>query len=70
MRAEIPEDKVMAAEMAFRISEPHGDENSFAVALGKGKKFRRAGLRPFYIFDDEQMQIIVTSKENMENILH
>lgn len=70
MQVEIPETKVLLADMTLRMSGEPDETNPFAGALLRGKKFKDEGLTPFYVFDESSFSLIVTSKENMENKLH
>jgi hypothetical protein len=64
----MPEFKVAVAEAMIRANG--GDSSKILEALSKGKVFKEAGLRPFYVYDEDEGELIVTSAEAMENRLH
>lgn len=44
-----------------------GPDNSFNTALEIAEEYRRAGLTPVFLLDDENMIVIVTNQEKLDN---
>jgi hypothetical protein len=44
-----------------------GPDNSFYTALEIAEEYRRAGLTPVFLLDDENMLVIVTNEEKLDN---
>jgi hypothetical protein len=44
-----------------------GPDNSFYTALDIAEEYRRAGLTPVFLLDDENMLVIVTNEEKLDN---
>lgn len=44
-----------------------GPDNSFYTALDIADEYRRAGLTPVFLLDDENMIVIVTNQEKLDN---
>lgn len=46
------------------LSEP---DNSFIRALDFAEAYRLAGLTPVFLLDDENMMVVVTTQEKLDN---
>jgi|SanBayMetagenome_1026888.scaffolds.fasta_scaffold191850_1 hypothetical protein len=44
-----------------------GPDSSFYTALEFADEYRRAGLTPVFLLDDENMLVIVTNEEKLDN---
>ena len=44
-----------------------GPNNSFITALELAEEYRRAGLTPVFLLDDENMMVIVTNQEKLDH---
>jgi hypothetical protein len=44
-----------------------GPDNSFYTALDIARQYRQAGLTPVFFLDEENLMVIVTNKEKLDN---
>lgn len=44
-----------------------GPDNSFMTALDIAEEYRRAGLTPVFLLDDDNLLVIVTNEEKLDN---
>lgn len=44
-----------------------GPDNSFSTALDIAEEYRRAGLTPVFFLDEENLMVIVTNEEKLNN---
>lgn len=44
-----------------------GPNNSFITALELAEEYRRAGLTPVFLLDDENMMVLVTNQEKLDH---
>lgn len=69
MKQQVAEEKIYLAAVMFE--QAYGDlENSYQEALQRGRFFRETGLTPFYIYDDSDQSLLVTSHEAMNGRLN
>jgi len=44
-----------------------GPNNSFITALDIAEEYRRAGLTPVFLLDEDNMVVVVTNQEKLDN---
>lgn len=44
-----------------------GPDNSFMIALDIAEEYRRAGLTPVFLLDEDNTMVIVTNQEKLDN---
>lgn len=63
----IPEQTVKDAAKTERYDNPN---NTFDRLLKVAKMFRQANLTPIFLYDEDEMNLYVTTKEKIENKFH
>lgn len=62
---EVPEEVIKKGAEMFG-----GDQNNFAQLLYNGSVYRKAGLEPMYMINNNQTMMIVTCRETWAQKLH
>jgi hypothetical protein len=74
LKIEVSEDVLYSGSLAIKNMQITGEieqtTNAYENALNIGKKFKDAGLNPFYVFDDITQSIFVTSVEHIDKKLN
>ena len=63
----IPEQSIKDAAKTERYLNPN---NTFDRLLKVAREFRRADLTPIFLYDEDEMNLYVTTKEKMQNKFH
>ncbi len=58
--------QVVNEDLIRKASILSGPNNSFLTALEFADEYRRAGLTPVFLLDEESMMVVVTNQEKLD----